>query len=77
MAAPVSTTLFGETHMVNSPVNFTGAERKIRHPAREPGAQTDEVLASLGYSKKEIDELRASGVTQATAGAKPAKESVA
>jgi crotonobetainyl-CoA:carnitine CoA-transferase CaiB-like acyl-CoA transferase len=75
MATPVSTTLFGDTHMVASPVNFTGAQRKIRHPAGEPGAQTDEVLAWLGYSEKEIGELRASGVTQAV-GAKP-KESVA
>jgi formyl-CoA transferase len=68
MAAPVSTTLFGETHMVASPVNFTDAQRKIRYPAGEPGAQTDEVLRGLGYSEKEIGELRAAGVTQAPAG---------
>jgi formyl-CoA transferase len=76
MAAPVNTTLFGETHMVASPVNFTDAQRKIRHAAGEPGAQTDEVLGWLGYSEKEIGELRAAGVTQAV-GATPAKEQVA
>ena len=76
MAAPVGTALFGETHMVSSPINFTGAQRKIRYPAGEPGAQTDEILAWLGYSEKEIAELRSSGVTQAV-GAKPVKEPVA
>jgi formyl-CoA transferase len=65
IASPVSTKIFGETHMVGSPVNFTDARRAIRFPAGEPGAQTDEVMAWLGYSEKEIAELRAAGVTQA------------
>ena len=64
MAAPISTSLFGDTRMVASPLNFTGSKRELRCPAGEPGERTDEVLAWLGYSEKEIGELRAAGVTQ-------------
>jgi crotonobetainyl-CoA:carnitine CoA-transferase CaiB-like acyl-CoA transferase len=65
IAAPISTSLFGDTRMVASPVNFTGSPRELRYPAGEPGAQTNEVLNWLGYSDAEIGELRAAGVTQA------------
>jgi len=67
MDAPVKGTVFGDTRFVNSPLNFTGVPRGVRFPAPEAGAQTDEVLAWLGYSKEELAELRATGVTQAAA----------
>ncbi|MNC92930.1 hypothetical protein D3C83_94490 [compost metagenome] len=62
--------------MVASALNFSGMPREIHYAAGEPGAQTDEVLASLGYSKAEIDQLRAAGVTT-PADAKPPKERAA
>jgi len=76
IAAPVNSPLFGETKMVASALNFSGMPREIHYASGEPGAQTDEVLASLGYSKAEIDQLRAAGVTT-PADAKAGKERVA
>jgi formyl-CoA transferase len=65
IAAPISSPLFGDTRFVGSPLNFTGSPREIRYPAGEPGAQTAEVLGWLGCSETEIEQLRATGVTQA------------
>ena len=62
MAAPVKSPLLGDTHLVASPLNFTGATREIRMPTPEPGAHTDEVLDWLGYSKDEVGALRSGGV---------------
>ena len=62
IAAPVHTPLFGDTRMVASPLNVSGAARSIRSPTPEPGAHTDEVLGALGYSPEEIERLRAAGV---------------
>jgi formyl-CoA transferase len=67
MDQPVKGSVFGDTKLVSSPLNFTGKSRAIRNPAPEPGAHTDEVLAWLGYSKEELQELRAAGVTQPAA----------
>ena len=65
IAAPISSPIFGDTKFVGSPINFTGSPREIRYPAGEPGAQTAEVLGWLGCSEAEIEQLRATGVTQA------------
>ena len=65
IAAPISSPIFGDTKFVGSPLNFTGSPREIRYPAGEPGAQTAEVLGWLGCSEAEIEQLRATGVTQA------------
>ena len=64
MDQPVKGSVMGDTKLVSSPLNFTGKSRAIRSPAPEPGTHTDEVLAWLGYSKQELEELRAAGVTQ-------------
>ena len=63
IGAPVDSPLFGPTRMVASPLNFEGLPRGIRYPAPEPGTHTDEVLAWLGYSPEEIEQLAAAGVT--------------
>jgi formyl-CoA transferase len=68
MDTPVRSPLFGDTRLVSSPINFTGVSRGIRSPAPEAGAHTDEVLAWLGYSKGEMERLRAAGITQAAGG---------
>ena len=64
IGAPVDSPLFGPTRMVASPLNFEGLPRGIRYPAPEPGTHTDEVLAWLGYSREEIEQLAAAGVTR-------------
>lgn len=63
IGAPVDSPLFGPTRMVASPLNFEGLPRGIRYPAPEPGTHTDEVLAWLGYSREESEQLAAAGVT--------------
>lgn len=62
MGTPVYSPLFGDTRMVASPLNISGASRNIRSNTPEPGAHTDEVLRAAGYSSEEIETLRASGV---------------
>ena len=61
IATPVHSPLFGDTRMVASPLNVSGASRNIRGNLPEPGANTDEVLRDAGYSTEEIASLRASG----------------
>jgi formyl-CoA transferase len=63
MGAAAKGTIFGDTRLVASAINITGASRAIRSPAPEAGTHTDEVLAWLGYSKNEIERLRSAGVT--------------
>jgi formyl-CoA transferase len=62
LAAPVTSPLFGETHVVASPLNIAGVPKNIRSPTPEAGAHTDSVLRWLDYSEKEIGGLRSSGV---------------
>ena len=76
IGAPISSPIFGDTKFVGSPINFTGSPREIRYPAGEPGAQTAEVLGWLGCSEAEIEQLRATGVTQAS-GSSVSKERAA
>ena len=61
IAAPVHSPLYGDTRIVGSALNFSGVKKAIRNPTPEAGEHTDEVLQWLGYSKNDIDKLRASG----------------
>ena len=61
MGTPVHSPLFGDTRMVASPLNVSGASRNIRSTTPEPGAHTDEVLRAAGYPNEAIEKLRASG----------------
>jgi len=47
--------------MAASAGRFSGFDAELRSPGPALGAHTDEVLAELGYSADEIDELRAHG----------------
>lgn len=67
IAAPITTPLFGDTRMVASAVNFEGLPRRLRSATPEPGANTSEVLAWLGYSAEEVERLGAAGVTRPAA----------
>ena len=62
MAAPVKGSAVGDTQVVNSPLNFSGLQKKIRRPTPEAGEHNNEVLEWLGYSKSEIDRLKGLGV---------------
>ena len=63
MGTPVKGSIFGDTRLVASAINITGSSRAIRSPAPEAGTHTDDVLAWLGYSREEMERLRADGVT--------------
>jgi formyl-CoA transferase len=61
MAAPVDHPRLGPTHMVDSPINLEGLETSIRSTAPLTAADTDAVLAEVGYSPDEIATMRAEG----------------
>ena len=53
-----------EIAMVDVLPRLSVSPGKVRSAAPEPGEHTDDVLASLGLSTAEIDQLRESGVIQ-------------
>jgi formyl-CoA transferase len=57
-----STAAGGDTHVVASPLNFSGLARNIRLPTPEAGDHTAEVLGSVGYSEGEIADLHEKGI---------------
>ena len=61
MAAPIDHPRLGPTHMVASPINISGVDKSIRSAAQAKPENTDEVLASVGYSEREIATMRADG----------------
>jgi formyl-CoA transferase len=64
MATPMrrSAAAGGDTHVVASPLNFSGLARNIRLPTPEAGDHTAEVLGSVGYSEGEIADLHEKGI---------------
>jgi formyl-CoA transferase len=62
MAAPVKSPRLGDTHLVASAINMEGLPRKIYNATADAGQHTDEILGSVGYTKAEIEKLRAAGV---------------
>src|SRR5262245_26838629 len=62
MATPVKSKKHGDLHVVANPVNMEGLPRKVYNAVADAGEHTDEVLASVGYSKAEIEKLRANDV---------------
>ncbi len=61
LAAPVQHPRLGKTELVNSPLNFSGLERRIRTATPERGEHTEQVLRGLGYDDADIAELRSKG----------------
>lgn len=51
----------GMVRMLGFPVKFAAAPCRLRRPAPELGADSDAVLAELGYSPDEVARLRAAG----------------
>jgi formyl-CoA transferase len=61
MAAPAEHPRLGATHMVDSPLNLEGLETSIRTVAPLAAADTDAVLAEVGYGPDEIAAMRRAG----------------
>jgi formyl-CoA transferase len=62
IAKPMQTRQLGTFKVVGSAINLTGVPKEIRKPTAAAGEHTDEVLQSVGYSAKEIEQLRSKGV---------------
>jgi crotonobetainyl-CoA:carnitine CoA-transferase CaiB-like acyl-CoA transferase len=65
MTQPVQHPELGALDIVRNAVRMTGAPDTVRAPSPDSGAHTGEVLAGLGYSPAEIDDLARRGVTGA------------
>jgi crotonobetainyl-CoA:carnitine CoA-transferase CaiB-like acyl-CoA transferase len=52
----------GPLRMLGLPIELSETPASIRHEPPALGANTDAVLAELGYSPEEIADLRVSGV---------------
>ena len=62
MATPAEHPRLGETQMVATPINMEGLETGVRQIAPLAPADTDDVLAEIGYSAAEIAQMRAERV---------------
>jgi formyl-CoA transferase len=65
MIEPVQHPELGELNLIRNAVQMTGAPGTVRAPSPDPGRDTAEVLAGLGYSGTEIDDLTSQGVIAA------------
>jgi formyl-CoA transferase len=61
MATKMHSPVIGEAEVVASAISMTGFSKDIRMATPEQSSHTDEVLASVGYSKDEIAEMRKKG----------------
>ena len=62
MATPMQHPTLGTEQIVASPLNISGYPKTIRTPTPDAGADTDEVLAAVGYSPADLAGLRQKGV---------------
>lgn len=49
-------------HLVNHPIKYDGKSAQVRLPPQKLGAQTDEIMAQLGYSESDIVALEKANV---------------
>jgi crotonobetainyl-CoA:carnitine CoA-transferase CaiB-like acyl-CoA transferase len=61
MATKMHSPEIGDADVVASAISITGFSKAIRTATPEMGSSTDEVLASVGYSKDEIADMRKKG----------------
>ena len=52
----------GKLTLVSSAINMHDTPKKIRRATQDAGKDSDEILATVGYSKEQIAELRTKGV---------------
>src|SRR5438132_2515154 len=62
MAQPVTSPVLGDLTILGHPVSFGDTRNPIRTPAPELGADNDDVLTGLGYTKDQIADLTKRGV---------------
>jgi crotonobetainyl-CoA:carnitine CoA-transferase CaiB-like acyl-CoA transferase len=62
MAMTVEHPGHGPVRMLGFPIKFAEAPCRVRRPAPDLGADTDAVLAELGYAAEEIARLRRAGI---------------
>jgi formyl-CoA transferase len=62
MAQPVHSSVLGDIEIVGHPVSHGAQRNPIRSPAPELGADNEDVLTSLGYTKDQIGDLASRGV---------------
>jgi crotonobetainyl-CoA:carnitine CoA-transferase CaiB-like acyl-CoA transferase len=62
MSLPVEHPVLGPLHLLASPLNFDGVQRRIRRATPDGGADSDQILSELGYTDVQIDKLRTAGV---------------
>jgi crotonobetainyl-CoA:carnitine CoA-transferase CaiB-like acyl-CoA transferase len=62
IAAPVHHPVRGDIRVVGEPVVLSRTPAAIAAPIAELGAHSDELLADLGYSKADIERLRANRI---------------
>jgi crotonobetainyl-CoA:carnitine CoA-transferase CaiB-like acyl-CoA transferase len=62
MAQPVHSSVLGDIDIVGHPVSHGTKRNPVRSPAPELGADNEDVLTSLGYTKAQIEELAHRGV---------------
>jgi crotonobetainyl-CoA:carnitine CoA-transferase CaiB-like acyl-CoA transferase len=66
MTRPARHPVLGEINLIRSPINLSAFPHPehFHHAAPDPGEQTDELLAELGYSVDEIAQMKAVGVAE-------------
>ena len=62
MARRMDSPAIGATEVVSSAINISGYPKDVRTPTPEAGADTDEVLRSVGYDDVQIAAMRDKGV---------------
>jgi crotonobetainyl-CoA:carnitine CoA-transferase CaiB-like acyl-CoA transferase len=59
MTRQVRHPVLGPLALIRTAVRMTGEPATVRTPSPDPGEHTAELLAGLGYSPAQIEELRA------------------
>jgi formyl-CoA transferase len=62
IAQSVMSEKLGDIKLVSSAINMVGTSKKIRRATQDLGKDSDEILASVGYTKEQLSDLRAKGV---------------
>jgi crotonobetainyl-CoA:carnitine CoA-transferase CaiB-like acyl-CoA transferase len=62
IAKPMKSEQLGSFNVVGSAINMTGVPKEIRYATAPAGHHTDEVLKEIGYTDKDLTQLRAKGV---------------
>ena len=52
----------GKLNLLGSAINMVGTSKKLRRATQDLGHDSEEVLASVGYTKEQLADLRAKGV---------------